>query len=115
MGRWSQGAQEVEQLLARRHLEKVKGARADGTPWLDKARRRLETAEAIVVDDPESARWLAARGIRVIELWIGAEQRHSEFGSQMLCGTSSTSPPWLPRPPGPDDQDHDRPPCGAWT
>lgn len=59
MGRWSQGASEVEQLLARRHLEKVRGARADGTPWLDKARRRLETADAIAVDDPESAFVLA--------------------------------------------------------
>jgi hypothetical protein len=74
MGRWSQGAQEVEQLLARRHLEKARGARADGTPWLDKAQRRLETAEAIAVDDPESAFILAYDAARFVGEALLAQQ-----------------------------------------
>ena len=74
MGRWSQGAQEVEHLLARRHLERVRGARADGTPWLDKARRRLETAEAITVDDPESAFILAYDAARFVGEALLAQQ-----------------------------------------
>lgn len=74
MGRWSQGAPEVEQLLARRHLEKVRGARADGTPWLDKARRRLETADAIAVDDPESAFILAYDAARFVGEALLAQQ-----------------------------------------
>lgn len=74
MGRWSQGASEVEQLLARRHLDKVRGGRADGTPWLDKARRRLETAEAIAVDDPESAFILAYDAARFVGEALLAQQ-----------------------------------------
>jgi len=74
MGRWPQGASEVEQLLARRHLEKVRGARADGTPWLDKARRRLETAAAIAVDDPESAFILAYDAARFVGEALLAQQ-----------------------------------------
>jgi hypothetical protein len=49
MSRWPNGSGEIEHLLARRHLERVSGARADGAPWLGKAARRLDTAKAIVV------------------------------------------------------------------
>ncbi len=74
MSRWSQGTQEIEQLLGRRHLERVWGARADGTPWLEKARRRLETAEAIAVDDPESAFVLAYDAARFVGEALLAQQ-----------------------------------------
>jgi hypothetical protein len=74
VSRWSQGAQEIEQLLARRHLEQVRGARADGTPWLEKARRRLETAEAIAADDPESAFVLAYDAARFVGEALLAQQ-----------------------------------------
>ncbi|MPZ67089.1 MAG: hypothetical protein GEU83_16810 [Pseudonocardiaceae bacterium] len=66
MGRWAHGGDEIEALLGRRHLEKVSGARADGAPWLDKATRRVETAEAIVADDPESAFVLAYDAARFV-------------------------------------------------
>ncbi|MGH3924061.1 MAG: hypothetical protein ACRDTT_14540 [Pseudonocardiaceae bacterium] len=74
MSRWSQGAQDIEQLLARRHLERVRGARADGMPWLAKARRRLDTAEAIAVDDPESAFVLAYDAARFVGEALLAQQ-----------------------------------------
>jgi hypothetical protein len=74
VSRWSQGAQEIEQLLARRHLERVQGARVDGMPWLEKARRRLDTAEAIAVDDPESAFVLAYDAARFVGEALLAQQ-----------------------------------------
>ena len=48
MSRWAQGAAEIEVLLGKRYLERVTGARADGSPWLKKASQRLETAAAVV-------------------------------------------------------------------
>lgn len=74
VSRWPQGAQEIEQLLARHHLERVRGASADGTPWLEKARRRLDTAEAIAVDDPESAFVLAYDAARFVGEALLAQQ-----------------------------------------
>jgi uncharacterized protein (UPF0332 family) len=74
VGRWSQGAQEIEQLLARHHLERIRGARADGTSWLEKARRRLDTAKAIAVDDPESAFVLAYDAARFVGEALLAQQ-----------------------------------------
>lgn len=74
MSRWAQGADEIEALLGRRHLERVSGARADGTPWVDKATRRLETAEAIVADDPESAFVLAYDASRFVGEAVLAHQ-----------------------------------------
>lgn len=42
------------------------GSRADGAPWLAKARRRLETADTVVEDDPESGFVLAYDAARFI-------------------------------------------------
>lgn len=61
-------------MLARRHLERVIGARADGRPWLEKARRRLRTADAISADDPESAFILAYDAARFIGEALLAQQ-----------------------------------------
>lgn len=74
MPRWSPGAGEIEDLLARRHLARVHGARADGAPWLAKAQRRLATAEVIVVDDPESAFVLAYDAARFVGEALLAQQ-----------------------------------------
>jgi hypothetical protein len=74
VGRWSQGAQEIEQLLARHHLERIRGARAEGTSWLEKAQRRLGTAKAIAVDDPESAFVLAYDAARFVGEALLAQQ-----------------------------------------
>ncbi len=74
MARWAQGAGEIDDLLTRRHLERVHGARADGAPWLEKAQRRLGTAEAIVSDDPESAFVLAYDAARFVGEALLAQQ-----------------------------------------
>lgn len=85
MARWSQGEAEIEQLVARRHLEPVRGARADGTPWLDKARRRLATARAIIADDPESAFVLAYDAARFAGEALLAQQglRPTQVGGHL--------------------------------
>jgi hypothetical protein len=74
MSRWPNGSGEIEHFLARRHLERVSGARADGAPWLDKAARRLDTAKAIVVDDPESSFVLAYDAARFMGDALLAQQ-----------------------------------------
>jgi hypothetical protein len=57
--RWSQGEAVVERLIADRHIQQVTGAQADGSPWLERARRTVETATGIAADDPDSAYVLA--------------------------------------------------------
>jgi len=57
--RWSQGQAVVERLIADRHIQQVTGAQADCSPWLERARRTVETATAIAADDPDSAYVLA--------------------------------------------------------
>jgi hypothetical protein len=57
--RWSRGEAIIERSLAERRLQKVSGASADGTAWLDRAERTVDTAEAIAADDPDSAYVLA--------------------------------------------------------
>lgn len=42
--RWSPGEAVIERQLEERHLEKVTGVKADGAPWLARARRILNTA-----------------------------------------------------------------------
>ncbi len=66
MSRGVRGGGEIEALLAKRHLERVTGARADGMPWLRKASQRLDTATAIGADDPESAFVLAHDAARFV-------------------------------------------------
>ncbi|MFF0312087.1 HEPN domain-containing protein [Streptosporangium sp. NPDC004379] len=48
----------MEHLLAQRRLQKIGGSAADGTEWLERARRTLRTAQAITAD-PDSAFILA--------------------------------------------------------
>lgn len=74
MTRWARGVVEIEALLAKRHLDRVAGARADGGPWLRKAAQRLDTAAAIVVDDPESAFVLAYDAARFVGEAMLAQQ-----------------------------------------
>lgn len=72
--RWTRGSAEIESLLAKRHLERVTGARADGDPWLAKAAQRLATAAAIVADDPESAFVLVYDAARFVGEALLAQQ-----------------------------------------
>jgi hypothetical protein len=57
--RWTIGEADVERLLHAGDLQQVAGAEAEGSAWIDKARRTLATARGIAADDPESAFVLA--------------------------------------------------------
>ena len=72
--RWSTGAAEVEQLLARGHIERVQGAQADGASWLDRARRSLDAARVIAQDAPDSSVVLAYDAARQACVAILAQQ-----------------------------------------
>jgi hypothetical protein len=56
--RWRRGEAEVEALLAAGDLQRVSGAQADGSAWLDKA-RRIHASAAAVPDDADSTVTLA--------------------------------------------------------
>jgi hypothetical protein len=49
----------MERLLEERRLERVNGAQADGSPWLDRARRTIAAARVIEQESPDSAFVLA--------------------------------------------------------
>jgi hypothetical protein len=59
MTAWTPGAAVIERLLEDRRLERVRGAHADGTPWLDRALETLTAARAIAKASPDSAFVLA--------------------------------------------------------
>ena len=59
MSRWRRGEAEVDQLLLRRHLERVAGSQADGRPLLAQARTTVSTAVGLVHADSRSAYVLA--------------------------------------------------------
>jgi hypothetical protein len=59
MTRWTPGAAVIERLLEERRLERVQGAHADGSPWLDRARRTITAARAVEQTSPDSAFVLA--------------------------------------------------------
>jgi hypothetical protein len=56
---WAPGAAVIERLLDERRLERVQGANADGSPWLDRARRTITAARAVERTSPDSAFVLA--------------------------------------------------------
>jgi hypothetical protein len=49
----------IERLLAERRLERVRGAHADGRPWLDRAHETIAAARAIEHASPDNAFVLA--------------------------------------------------------
>ncbi len=55
----SRGEQTVKQLIDDGRLQRISGAAANGTAWLERARRILHSAEAVATDDPDSAYVLA--------------------------------------------------------
>ena len=57
--RWSVGSADIERLVGAGDLQRVGGAQADGSEWIEKALRTLATARSIVTGDPESAFVLA--------------------------------------------------------
>ncbi len=59
MTRWKAGDADVEQLLAARALQVVRGQAADGTPGLARARQTLASAQSLLATDPTNAVVLA--------------------------------------------------------
>ena len=57
--RWSEGSADIERLVVGGDLQRVSGAQADGSEWIEKAYRTLGTARSIATGDPESAFVLA--------------------------------------------------------
>ena len=55
MPNWPRGEAEIEELLRRHELEAVTGATADGTSYLQQARRTVITAESLIGTDAYSA------------------------------------------------------------
>jgi len=74
MTRWTRGEAEVEQLIARRDLEPVAGAAADGMPLLEQARRTAATAASLVSADAHSAHVLAYDAARFACIALLAQQ-----------------------------------------
>jgi hypothetical protein len=55
-------------------LQAVRGAQADGTPWLAKATRTVETAASLAETDPSSAITLAYDAARFAAMAVLAQQ-----------------------------------------
>jgi HEPN domain-containing protein len=72
--RWSAGESQVERLLATGRVECVHGARADGAPWLDRARRGLEAANILAEAAPDSCVVLAYDAARLACVALLAQQ-----------------------------------------
>jgi hypothetical protein len=52
---WETGSAEIAAALAAGHLQRVTGAQAAGAGWINDARTKLATAEAITQSDPTTA------------------------------------------------------------
>ena len=71
---WTPGAAVVERLLQDRRLERVQGAQANGSPWLERAKRTIAAARAIEQANPDSAFVLAYDAARQACTALLAEQ-----------------------------------------
>lgn len=74
MNRWARGEADIEQMLASGELQRVKGAGADGEPWLARAAATISTAESIASSDPNSAYTLAYDAARFACVGLLAQQ-----------------------------------------
>jgi hypothetical protein len=72
--RWTKGEAEVERLLADRHLERVSGAQADGTPHVERARTTLASARRLADTDAVNAFTLAYDALRLACTGLLAQQ-----------------------------------------
>jgi hypothetical protein len=72
--RWSQGETIIERLIREQRLQKVSGAQADGSAWLERPRRTVNTAKAAIASDPESAYVLAYDAARQAGAALLAQQ-----------------------------------------
>jgi len=74
MSRWPRGEAQIEQLIANKQLQRVIGGQANGAHLIEKASRTIETAGAIVEQDPDSAYVLAYDAARYSGTAILAQQ-----------------------------------------
>lgn len=74
MSKWPRGESTIEELLKKRHIERVSGSAAIGDPWFKQAERRLKTASQIANDDPESAFVLVYDAARFVGTALLAQQ-----------------------------------------
>jgi hypothetical protein len=72
--RSSAGETTVERLLAAGHIERVRGAQADGASWLDRARRGLTAAQVLAEPAPDSSVILAYDAARQACVALLAQQ-----------------------------------------
>ena len=75
MSRWSRGEASIERQVSAGELQTVRGAQADGAPWLAKATRTVETAASLTSVDPSSAITLAYDAARFAAMAVLAQQR----------------------------------------
>ena len=74
MAGWARGETEIERLIGSGHLERVSGARADGTPLLNQARKTIATATKLIPDDTYSAYVLSYDAARFACVALLAQQ-----------------------------------------
>jgi hypothetical protein len=74
VSKWPRGEAELEELLRRRELERIKGAAAEGAPLLAQAARTAATAAGLVRTDPYSAYVLAYDAARFAGVALLAQQ-----------------------------------------
>lgn len=72
---WAPGAAVIERLLQERRLDRVNGAQADGSPWLNRASEIMAAAHAIEQASPDSAFVLAYDAARQACTALLAQQR----------------------------------------
>lgn len=86
MTRWRPGEAEIEALVAKGHLQRVTGADADGEPYVERARRALDSARTLAPDDPENAFSLAYGAVRIACTGVLAHQglRPTQAGGHVV-------------------------------
>ena len=106
MSGWTPGSAVIERLIQERRLESVKGAHADGSPWLERARQTLAAARAIEQASPDSAFVLAYDAARQACTALLAQQglRPTTSGGRPAGLITSGRPPgpavaWLEKGP----------------
>ena len=72
--RWTRGEAEIDRLLREGHLQKVTGGRADGEPYLVRARTVLASAGSVLSADPGSAYVLSYDAARQACVGLLAQQ-----------------------------------------
>ena len=74
MTQWPKGADVVQQLLDRGHLQSIAGAATDGYALINRALTTLETARSIAEQDPDTACVLAYDAARYALVGLLAQQ-----------------------------------------